>query len=230
MKGTLKEFRQNCAWFGLFFLLSTFDAYADTAVGKVIFVKGQLKAARGNTSLSLTRGSDIMQGDTLITGAHSESQIRFTDGGQLTLLPNSEFKLQAYQNDSGQKRFSGEFLKGSFRAVSGIIGKTDPQNYEIQTSVATIGIRGTDYSATLDSHGELFTGVWSGKIMLSNCAGDIVIGEGEPYQYARVSSPEELPRVLADKPQILINPDSVTPSSTASSGSNSTDSKEICIQ
>lgn len=36
-------------------------------------------------------------------------------------------------------------LKGGFRAVSGLIGKNDPDEYRINTPVATIGIRGTDY-------------------------------------------------------------------------------------
>lgn len=36
-------------------------------------------------------------------------------------------------------------LKGGFRAVSGLIGKADPAEYRVNTPVATIGIRGTDY-------------------------------------------------------------------------------------
>ncbi|MFP5305877.1 MAG: hypothetical protein ACLGI7_08645, partial [Gammaproteobacteria bacterium] len=36
-------------------------------------------------------------------------------------------------------------LKGGFRAVSGLIGKADPEEYRVSTPVATIGIRGTDY-------------------------------------------------------------------------------------
>src|SRR5690606_25689794 len=36
-------------------------------------------------------------------------------------------------------------MRGGFRAVSGLIGKADPNEYRIATPVATIGIRGTDY-------------------------------------------------------------------------------------
>lgn len=36
-------------------------------------------------------------------------------------------------------------LKGGFRAVSGLIGKIDREEYRVSTPVATIGIRGTDY-------------------------------------------------------------------------------------
>ncbi|SFF37726.1 Sporulation related domain-containing protein [Fontimonas thermophila] len=40
-------------------------------------------------------------------------------------------------------------LRGGFRAVSGLIGKSDPQEYRVSTPVATIGIRGTDYLVIL---------------------------------------------------------------------------------
>lgn len=40
-------------------------------------------------------------------------------------------------------------LKGGFRAVSGLIGKSDPAEYRVSTPVATIGIRGTDYLVIL---------------------------------------------------------------------------------
>lgn len=36
-------------------------------------------------------------------------------------------------------------LRGGFRAVSGVIGKVNPNDYRVSTPVATIGIRGTDY-------------------------------------------------------------------------------------
>lgn len=40
-------------------------------------------------------------------------------------------------------------IKGGFRAVSGLIGKADPNEYRVSTPVATIGIRGTDYVAVI---------------------------------------------------------------------------------
>lgn len=40
-------------------------------------------------------------------------------------------------------------LKGGFRAVSGLIGHDDQNQYRVSTPVATIGIRGTDYFAEI---------------------------------------------------------------------------------
>jgi hypothetical protein len=50
---------------------------------------------------------------------------------------------------TGSGRAFFRLLKGGFRAVSGLIGKSDPAEYRISTPVATIGIRGTDYYVVL---------------------------------------------------------------------------------
>lgn len=244
MKGNLQKYRKNS--YRLFVFLCCFMtsivAYADTAIGKVILVKGLLTVSRGSqASQSLQRGSDIFQGDTLRTGDNSQSQIRFTDGGQLTLQSNSEFQLQVYQNEAGDKKFNAKFIKGAFRAVSGAIGKSEPQNYQVTTKVATLGIRGTDYSAALDANGELVAGVWSGKISLKNAAGETVIGEDTHYQFARVVSANSLPQVLTQMPAVLLNNinninaavienQATATGSNNTSGDSSSNSKEICVQ
>jgi hypothetical protein len=80
----------------------------------------------------------------------SQVQIRFTDGGFLSLKPNTVFKIEAYmfnaKSDNNEKAFF-RLVKGGLRTVIGAIGKVNRQNYEIRTSNATIGIRGTAYSA-----------------------------------------------------------------------------------
>ncbi|MDM4769330.1 hypothetical protein [Solimonas sp. SE-A11] len=83
-----------------------------------------------------------------------------------------------------------KLLKGGFRAVSGLIGKVDRNDYRVTTPVATIGIRGTDYLLVLcdekcstdpvisDSvpegariEGGLVVGVVSGGVAVLNNAG-----------------------------------------------------------
>ncbi|HSW13685.1 MAG TPA: hypothetical protein VLI06_12645 [Solimonas sp.] len=83
-----------------------------------------------------------------------------------------------------------KLLKGGFRAVSGLIGKVDRNEYRVSTPVATIGIRGTDYLLVLcdaacmndpiiDNNvpegspidGGLIVGVISGGVAVLNMAG-----------------------------------------------------------
>jgi len=83
-----------------------------------------------------------------------------------------------------------KLLKGGFRAVSGLIGKVDRNEYRISTPVATIGIRGTDYllilcdaacrndpvvdanvPETSEVEGGLIVGVISGGVAVLNMEG-----------------------------------------------------------
>jgi len=85
-------------------------------------------------------------------------------------------------------------LKGGFRAVSGLVGRFNHEEYQVATPVATIGIRGTDYEAVIcdaacamdpvissslppgkTAEGGLITGVFHGRIEvgdLSQCPED----------------------------------------------------------
>lgn len=53
------------------------------------------------------------------------------------------------QTGSGSSRAFFRLVKGGFRSVSGLIGKFNRDDYRVSTPVATIGIRGTRYSARL---------------------------------------------------------------------------------
>ncbi|MES2884276.1 MAG: hypothetical protein V4709_05700 [Pseudomonadota bacterium] len=52
-------------------------------------------------------------------------------------------------SSSGTSRAFFRLVKGGFRSVSGVIGKLNREDYRVTTPVATIGIRGTVYSARL---------------------------------------------------------------------------------
>lgn len=55
---------------------------------------------------------------------------------------------QASGSSEGSRAFF-RLLKGGFRAVSGVIGKVNREDYRVSTPVATIGIRGTRYGVRL---------------------------------------------------------------------------------
>lgn len=104
---------------------------------------------------------------------------------------------EATEPERGRAFF--RLLKGGFRAVSGLIGRSDPAEYRVSTPVATIGIRGTDYWAVLcdatcatdpalgaqlppgvSAEGGILVGVMEGRVVVVNAAGDEVeIGAGE---------------------------------------------------
>lgn len=149
--------------------------------GKITYLDGQanIVAADGKTR-SAQKLSGIGEGETLVTGKDGRLDIRFSDDSLVQLHPDSRFAIEEYVfhgKADGQERASYRLLKGAFRTVTGLIGKTNRQAYVVATSEAAIGIRGTDYTARLGRG--LRVTVHRGEISLSNRAGSYAVAEGQ---------------------------------------------------
>lgn len=120
--------------------------WAGTVAGKVLVASGTVTADSDGKQRSLKRGSTIYTGETIATGAGSKAQLRFTDSSMITLQPSTEVNISAYafKKASQEGKSILNFVKGSLRTVTGIITDQDPENFKMKTSVATIGVRGTD--------------------------------------------------------------------------------------
>ena len=83
-----------------------------------------------------------------ITGAQSNAQLRFSDNALVALKPDSEFRIEAYAftgNTDGSERAVFRLVRGGFRTVTGQVGQVNRDTYQVLTTQATIGIRGTHY-------------------------------------------------------------------------------------
>jgi len=139
--------------FAVFLFASTAQA-AESAAGKVGYMSGTLIAQRTDGTVQvLGPKSDVLAGDMLITAKDSYAQIQMNDGARMTLRPNSNLKIEAFHfvreaPESDNVVFN--LLKGGFRNVTGLIGKRgNADAYKVHAASATIGIRGTDFSARL---------------------------------------------------------------------------------
>jgi len=190
----------------ILFLLCVTSAWADNIpVGVTIFVSGQASATSPDQSTrTLKRSAKIYNGDTLTTHKGSILQIRFIDGAIVALREDSILKIGDYEYKSPTKKENSalSLLKGGFRTISGKIGK---QNYKVSTNMATIGIRGTHYEAILND-GKLYVGVWRGGVKVTNDGGQINLGLGAAYNFAKVTNFQTSPMGLAKPPAIFLTP------------------------
>ena len=174
--------------------------------GKVLTARGTVKAIASDSSeRKLKRRSEFYETDLLVTDAKSRAQIRFTDDTVMALKPNTEFEVANYTFDPSKPqegKHVGRLIKGGFRALSGKIAGANPKNYRIETPVATIGIRGTNYSAVLTGK-NLSVAVWQGAIRLSNEGGTMDLGDGFRMRYGQVLSRNEQPQGLVEPPPEL---------------------------
>lgn len=173
-------------------ITAAFPLTSHAAVGRVEFAVGGVNAlGQDGSTRSLTKGGEINNGDTIQT-IDGRAQIRFSDGGYISLQPNTEFKVEDYsysgKSDGSEKGFFS-LVKGGLRAITGAIGHTNKQAYRVNTPVATIGIRGTEYLAQFNN-ARLLVKVGDGAVYLVNAAGDIVLYKGQVGEAGDGSKPQ----------------------------------------
>jgi hypothetical protein len=149
--------------------------------GRVDFSVGKVLATGADgVTRDLMKGAEINAGDSIATG-DGRIHIRFTDGAYMSLQPNTSFKVETYTFNGkadGQEKGVFNLVKGGLRTISGFIGKGKRENYELRTKTATIGIRGTAYSAN-QTDDTLTVSVGQGLIAVTNEGGSLTIGAGQ---------------------------------------------------
>lgn len=150
----------------------------------VVFATGNASiiAADGSTRRA-ERGTPLEAGETVDTG-DGKAQLRFRDGATISLQPGTQFRIEQFRFTEQNGRAAEEdmvvmrFLKGALRAVSGLIGKQKREQYRMDTAVGTIGIRGTEYAATMGEGGLSLT-THVGLVEVCNSAGCAQVGPGQ---------------------------------------------------
>lgn len=145
----------------------------------VLFSHGNVVLTNNAGSYPLEKGAAVSAGDTVITGEDGRVQMRFGDGGLVSLMPNSQFAVEEYSQPtaSNEGSVSVNLLKGGMRALSGSIGKKDQDSYKLKTDVATLGIRGTQFVVVMDG-ATMRVHVGQGSVALFNDFGELLVPTG----------------------------------------------------
>ncbi len=173
-------------------LAAVYPMQSFAAAGIAQFSAGDVTLRRGAGADQLIKGRDIESGDAIVTGANGRAQVRFSDGGLVSLQPNSQFNISNYadKNDPKQDSFLVDLLRGGMRAVTGLIGKRNRENFKVTTTTATIGIRGSAFNLAYNPDGSLSVSTELDEIEVCTRAGCIGLTAGES---ALVVSPQNAP-------------------------------------
>lgn len=117
-------------------------------IGKVSVVSGKATALSASGEVRpLTVDAPVFQDDTITTTPGSHVELLFADGTIFAQGENSEILLDTYiynaETNTGELLF--DLAKGSLRAVSGEIAKINPEGFNVETPLSTVGIRGTSF-------------------------------------------------------------------------------------
>ena len=173
--------RSAAAAVAVLLLLGYATALAEP-VGRVLFAAGNVTATdpAGNMRV-LERGNGVEEGDTIATG-DGRLQVEFKDGGYFALPPGTRFRVDRYRYvaaGDAENSVLLSLLKGGLRTISGLVGKKNHNDYRMDTGVATIGIRGTEYA--LDLNSAMTGSVADGAIEVCNGAGCLQVQAGQAF-------------------------------------------------
>ena len=191
-------------------LISTLLAFNIHAqVGEISELRGNGEVLRADqTDKLLAKPSlDILSYDDVRTG-NGRLGITFLDSSVVRLTEHSKIIIDEYIFDPNpsKSKMALKMASGTARFITGALGKIDKQNIKITTPSATIAIRGTDFTTTVDELGRSLVillpkldGTSSGEITVETLAGVEILNQ--PYQATMVSVSESPPT----KPVQLVN-------------------------
>ena len=110
---------------------------------------------RKKEKLEGKKGTGIEMNDLLKTG-EGKLGITFVDDTKLQMTENSKVLVDEFVYDPNQKdagKLAIKVASGTARYASGQIAKNDPSKVKIATPTATVAVRGTDFTATVDELG-----------------------------------------------------------------------------
>lgn len=147
-------------------------------VGEVQEISGEATVTRTNgVSEVLSLGSPIYQGDVIETAADGAVNIMFSDESSFAISNSAKLAIDEFVFDPSTQ--SGEtdvsVLRGMFVFTSGLIGRDDPDDVNIETPVGSIGIRGTTIAGNINPDGESSITVVEGAIVIRNMSGELTL-------------------------------------------------------
>lgn len=197
----------------LLLMMTALPALAKT-VGSVTHLSGPLMAknAAGATR-ALSIKSNVEEGDTLITEKRTYGRVKFIDGGEVTLRPNTTMQVENYvfnKDKPSDDKAALSLIKGGLRAVTGQISKRgNVDSYKMKTPSATIGVRGTTYDMKVCQAGScagladgIYLYVRDGAIAVTTNAGAQTFGAGTYIYVKDAGSP---PVILPKDPGLNLN-------------------------
>ena len=146
------------------------------SIGEVTQLEGNgvIDRKDGDKGIVVEKELDVFSYDTVKTG-NGKVGIEFIDATRVDVTQHSKLIIDefVYDPNSGTGKLSLKASLGTVRYASGQIAKNSATNVKITTPTATIGVRGTDFTMTIDEVGS------STIILLPSCDtnGNCFVGE-----------------------------------------------------
>lgn len=230
---------------GVLLVGSSALAWAAQVAGTIVNLSGPLMVRKADGSIKvLGVKSEVEQGDTLVSEKNTYAQIRFIDNSEITLRPDTTFKIEAFAYEAARPdgdSASFSLLQGGLRSITGLLGKRNKEKFQLKTPTATIGIRGTTFVAQFAGPGGaggvpgapaltpgLHVAVIDGAIMLNNAGGSTNFSAG---QFGFTPNMQTVPVLVPANPGLKFTPPPVfIPTGPAGSQTSTAMSKPQVVE
>lgn len=200
-------------------LLIASTELAAASIGSVSENKGtDCSIERGKDKLAGAKGAEIESNDAYVT-VNCASSITFKDDTKVKVTENSRLVIDDFVYDpkaSDSGKLGLKVGMGTVRYASGQIAKNNPQQVAINTPTATIAVRGTDFTMTVDEAGQSMVVLLPscrdpkdiktyeleenrckvGSIIVSNAAGTVTLDQAFHGTYVTSSNTSPTPPVI----------------------------------
>lgn len=192
-----------------FALLQAISLNSVAAIGTITEQTNQpASIQRQKTILDGKKGTGIESMDSVRT-AQGKAAITFEDDTKVQITENSKLVIDDFVYDPNNAKGGKLAVKvalGTVRYASGQVAKNNPQAVAVSTPTATVGVRGTDFTATVDEIGrstfvllpscpvgwrDIDRDCKTGEISITNESGTIILNQ--PFQAARVETARSRP-------------------------------------
>jgi len=192
-------------------LIAIGNLYAAEPIGGVFEQSGKPGSIVRTTGEELTAqlDTDVQSYDNVET-ENGRLKIKFVDDTQISLTEHTLIEITEYVYDPNpsKSKMAMNFVSGTARFATGGLGLVPKENIQIQTPTASIGIRGTDFTTTVDELGRSLVILLpdancddkvkleegcrpSGSITVTNDGGTVTLEEA--FQAVMVSTFEQSP-------------------------------------
>ncbi len=142
-----------------------------TVVGEATLVIGQSRIiAADGSSREIQRGAELRVGDRIETRSGAHVHVRFVDGGRVSVRPASRLVVEQYAPAESAGAAPGAIKfrleEGVVRSITGAWGEAARERFRLNTPVAAIGVKGTDFVVRATGESTAAS-VFAGAIVLS---------------------------------------------------------------
>ncbi|MDX8126622.1 FecR family protein [Methylomonas sp. BW4-1] len=136
-----------CCSLGLALCMPNAASADETVIGYIKTINDQTTIDESSGPIKASLGSPIHVGNVIKTDQNGAAGVTLKDNTILSIGPNTEFKIEAYQFEPQQDKLqlNASLLKGTLHYISGVIAKLKPEAVTVKTPTGVIAVRGTRF-------------------------------------------------------------------------------------